>query len=108
MQYLNFSIRKNSTIVLSFIVLTLAGCSKGRDTAQTPPVGITESDIAFKVDITGSEVNYINVFPVVGTSQLFYANITSTLPRDELTVDVTVKKKSDNTVVFTIFIVFCS
>jgi hypothetical protein len=29
------------------------------------------------------------------------ANITSTLPKDGVTIDVLVKKKSDNTVVFT-------
>ena len=106
MQYLKFSIRKNSIIALSVIVLAFAGCSKGGDSpAPTlptpPPVVVTEADIVFKVDVAGSEVNYNTVFPVVGTSLILNANITSTLPKDGVTVDVTVKKKLDNTTVFT-------
>jgi len=104
MQYLKFSIRKNSFIVLSAIILSFAGCSKGGDSPSpsptSPPVVVTEADIVFKVDIAGTEVNYSSVFAVVGTSQLLNANITSILPKDGVTVDVTVKKKSDNTVVF--------
>jgi hypothetical protein len=98
----------NKICILAFAssVFFLTGCSKGGDsptpTSPTPPpVVITESDIAFKVDIAGSEVSYNTVFPVVGTSQLLNVNITSTLPKDGVTIDVTVKKKSDNTVVFT-------
>ena len=45
-------------------------------------------------------MNYTTVFAVVGTSQLLNANITSTLPKDGVTIDVSVKKKSDNSVVF--------
>ena len=107
MQYLKFSIRKSSTIALSVIVLSFAGCSKGGDSPSPtpppspPPVVVTEADIVFKVDIAGSEVNYSSVFAVVGTSQLLNANITSTLPKDGVTIDVTVRKKSDNSVVFT-------
>ena len=105
MQFLKFSIRTNSIIVISFFVLAFAGCSKGGDspapTPTPPPVVVTEADIAFRVDVAGSEVNYSSVFAVVGTSQLLNANITSTLPKDGVTIDVTVKKKSDNTVVFT-------
>ena len=105
MQYLKISIRKYSFIALSFIVLVFAGCSKGGDspspTPTPPPVVVAEADIVFKVDVAGSEVNYSTVFPVVGTSLLLNANITSTLPKDGVTLDVTVKKKLDNTVVFT-------
>ena len=106
MQQLNVIIRKNSFIALSFIVLSFAGCSKGGDSPTPtpptpPPVVIVEADIAFKVDVSGSEVNYSAVFPVVGASLAMNANITSTLPKDGVTIDVSVKKKSDNTVVFT-------
>ena len=102
MQYLKFSIKKNSIIILSFFILAFAGCSKGGDSpAPTPPpVVITESDLVFRVDVAGSEVNYASVFPVVGTSLIMNANITSKLPKDGVTIDVSVKKKSDNTVVF--------
>ena len=104
MQYLKFSIRKNSIIALSFLVLAFAGCSKGGDspapTPTPPPVVIAESDLVFRVDVAGSEVNYNTVFPVVGASLVMNANITSTLPKDGVTIDVSVKRKSDNTVVF--------
>ena len=107
MQYLKFSIRMKSILALSFFICAFAGCSKGGDSPSPtppptpPPVVVTESDIAFKVDIAGAEVNYSAVFPVVGTSVAMNANITSTLPKDGVTVDVTVKKKLDNSTVFT-------
>jgi len=105
MQQINLISRKNSIIALSFIVLSFAGCSKGGDsptpTPTPPPVVIVESDIAFKVDVAGAEVNYSTVLPVVGASVAINANITSTLPKDGVTIDVSVKKKADNTVVFT-------
>jgi hypothetical protein len=105
MQNLKFSIRKKGILAFSFFILAFAGCSKGGDSpAPTPPtpppVVVTEADIVFKVDVAGSEVNYNTVFPVVGTSLILNANITSTLPKDGVTIDVSVKRKSDNTVVF--------
>ena len=105
MQQLNVIIRKNSIIALSFIVLSFAGCSKGGDSPTPtpptpPPVVITESDIAFKVDVAGAELNYSTILPVVGATVAINANITSTLPKDGVTIDISVKKKSDNTVVF--------
>ena len=107
MQKFKFSIRKNSIIALSFIVLSFAGCSKGGDSPTPtpptpPPVVIVESDIAFKVDVAGTEVNYSTVLPVVGATVAINANITSALPKDGVTIDISVKKKADNTaVVFT-------
>ena len=105
MQKFNVIIRKNSFIALSFIVLSFAGCSKGGDSPTPtpptpPPVVITESDIAFKVDVAGAELNYSTILPVVGATVAINANITSTLPKDGVTIDISVKKKSDNTVVF--------
>ena len=103
MQQLNVISRKISIIALSFIVLSFAGCSKGGDsptpTPTPPPVVIVESDIAFKVDVAGTEVNYSTVFPVVGTSLVINANITSTIPKDGVTIEVAVKKRPENTVV---------
>ena len=105
MQQLNVISRKISIIALSFIVLSFAGCSKGGDsptpTPTPPPVVIVESDIAFKVDVAGTEVNYSTVLPVVGATVAINANITSALPKDGVTIDISVKKKADNTVVFT-------
>jgi hypothetical protein len=98
----------NKICILAFAssIFFLAGCSKGGDSPTPtpptpPPVVVAESDIVFKVDVAGAEVNYSTVFPVVGTTLLMNSNITSTLPKDGVTIDVTVKKKLDNTVVFT-------
>ena len=98
----------NKICILAFAssVFFLAGCSKGGDSPTPtpptpPPVVVAESDIVFKVDVAGAEVNYSTVFPVVGTTLLINANITSTLPKDGVTIDVNVKKKLDNSVVFT-------
>jgi hypothetical protein len=108
MQQLPKFLKASSIIALSFMVLSFSGCSKGGDTPtptpptpNPPPVVITESDIAFSVKIDGTEVNYSSIFAVVGTSLLINANITSTMPKDGVTIDVTVRKKLDNTVVFT-------
>jgi hypothetical protein len=108
MQQLPKFLKASSIIALSFMVLSFSGCSKGGDTPtptpptpNPPPVVITESDIAFSVKIDGTEVNYSSIFAVVGTSLLINASITSTMPKDGVTIDVTVRKKLDNTVVFT-------
>lgn len=106
MQNLNVFNKRNSLIALCFLMLSFSACSKGGESPTPtppptpPPVVVTESDIAFKVDIAGSEVNYSSVFAVVGSSIAINANITSTLPKDGVTIDVSVKKKADNTVVF--------
>lgn len=106
MQQLNVFNRKHSFIALGFFVLSFSACSKGGDSPTPtppptpPPVVVTEADVVFKVDIAGSEVNYSNVFAVVGTSVAINANISSTLPKDGVTIDVSVKKKADNAVVF--------
>jgi hypothetical protein len=106
MKNINIVLKKLCILAIASSVFVLSGCSKGGDTPTPtpptpPPVVVTEADIVFKVDVAGSEVNYSTVFPVVGTSLLLNANITSTLPKDGVTLDVTVKKKLDNTVVFT-------
>jgi hypothetical protein len=106
MQQLNVIKRKNSLIALGFFVLSFSACSKSGDspaptpTPTPPPVVVTEADVVFKVDIGGSEVNYSNVFAVVGSSVVINANLNSTLPKDGVTIDVSVKKKADNAVVF--------
>lgn len=97
----------NKIKILAFAscLFLFASCSKGGDSPTPtpptpPPVVIIESDLVFKVDIAGTEVNYTTIYSVVGTSLLLNTNITSTLPKDGVTIDVTVKKKLDNTVVF--------
>jgi len=96
---------KLSILAFASCLFIFAGCSKGGDSPTPtpptpPPVVVAESDIVFKVDVAGAEVNYTTVYSVVGTTLLMNTNITSTLPKDGVTIDVTVKKKLDNTVVF--------
>jgi hypothetical protein len=96
---------KLSILAFASCLFLFAGCSKGGDSPTPtpptpPPVVVAEADLVFKVDIAGSEVNYTTVYSVVGTTLLMNTNITSTLPKDGVTIDVTVKKKLDNTVVF--------
>ncbi len=106
MQQLTKFVKTSSIIALSFIMLTFAGCSKGGDsgsttppTPPTPPVVITESDITFIVKIDNTEVNYNGIFAVVGTSVTIDANITSTMPKDGVEIEITVKNKLDDKVV---------
>jgi hypothetical protein len=70
--------------------------------SPTPtPTGLPENDpINFGILISGSEVDYNAIFSVVGTSITVDINITSILPSSGVTIDVSVKKKADNTVVF--------
>jgi len=96
---------KLSILAFASCLFLFAGCSKGGDSPTPthptpPPVVVAEADLVFKVDIVGSEVNYTTVYSVVGTTLLMNTNITSTLPKDGVTIDVTVKKKLDSTVVF--------
>ncbi len=96
----------NNKLGLLFLIAVISlftSCSKGGDSPSPtppPPTPVAEADIAFKVEIAGSEVNYTSVFAVVGNSVVMNANISSTLPKDGVTVDVIVKKKSDNSSVF--------
>ena len=96
---------KLSILAFASCLFLFTGCSKGGDSPTPtpptpPPVVVAESDIVFKVDVAGAEVNYTTVYSVVGTTLLMNTNITSTLPKDGVTIDVTVKKKLDNSVVF--------
>ena len=104
MKNIKIVFKKISILAFASSLFFLAGCSKGGDsptpTPTPPPVVITESDLVFKVDIAGSEVNYASIYAVVGTSLLMNPTISSTLPKDGVTIDVSVKKKLDNTVVF--------
>jgi PBP1b-binding outer membrane lipoprotein LpoB len=106
MQQLNVLIKKSIVIVLCFIALSFTGCAKGSESptptppTPQPPVVVAEADVLFRVDIAGSEVNYAAIYPVVGTTLLMNTNITSTMPKDGVTIDVVVRKKLDNTIVF--------
>lgn len=72
-------------------------CSKSGETPPAPtpitPTPIAEVDIVFKVEAGGQEINYSTIFPIQGNSQEFKINITTTLPKDGVSIDVLVKDK---------------
>jgi hypothetical protein len=115
MQQLTNFVKTSSIIALSFIVLSFAGCSKGGDGGSTPtpptpnpPVVIVpptppptpDAAIAFDIRIDGVVVNNNNgVFPVVGTSVIIDASITSKLPAAGVLIELSVKNKLDDKII---------
>ena len=111
MKQLNIFLKKTSIIVLCFMVLSIAGCSKGGDSGSTtpptpnpptpnPPVVITDAPITFDIKIDGVVVNNNNgVFPVVGTSVTIDAFMTSKLPAAGVLIELSVKNKLDEKIV---------
>ena len=90
-------------ILLVAISFMFMACSKGGDSpTPTPPpvVVVPETDLAFKVEIASTEIDYTKIYGAIGGSQAINVNITSTLPKDGVTIDVKVTKDADNTAVF--------
>lgn len=88
--------------VLLAIPFVLFSCSKGGDTAGTTPgpvtpapVVITEADIAFKIEIDAKEVDYVNPVAALAATQKVNINVTSSLPKDGVTIDVVTIKNKD-------------
>ena len=97
---------KNYKILLVAISFMFMACSKGGDSpTPTPPpvVVVPEVDIAFKVEIPATtEIDYTKIYGAIGGTQAINVNITSTLPKDGVTIDVKVTKDAaDNAVIFT-------
>lgn len=82
---------------LLIIICLFLSCSKSGNTTPAPepipPTPVAEADIVFKVETGGQEINYATIFPIQGNSQEFTINITSTLPKDGVSIDVLVKDK---------------
>ncbi len=90
-------------ILLVAISFMFMACSKGGDSpTPTPPpvVVVPETDLAFKVEIASTEIDYTKIYGAIGGSQAINVNITSTLPKDGVTIDVKVTKDADNSAVF--------
>ena len=88
-------------ILLVALPLMLMACSKGGDSTPTPVVVVPEADIAFKVEFTpDTEIDYTKLYGAIGGAQDIIVKITSTLPKDGVTIDVTVTKDADNTTIF--------
>ena len=84
--------------------LLLTSCSKGgTDTpAPTPPTPVAptpvEASIAFTIDI---DPGASNVYAALASSQTTIVNISSTLPKDGATIDLSVKRERDNVNIWT-------
>ena len=91
---------RNYKILLLAAPFVLFACSKGGDSpTPTPPpvVVVPEVDIAFKVEIPATtEIDYTKIYGAIGGTQAINVNITSTLPKDGVTIDVKVTKDTDN------------
>ena len=96
---------RNYKFLLLAAPFVLFACSKGGDSpTPTPPpvVVVPETDLAFKVEIASTEIDYAKIYGAIGGSQAINVNITSTLPTDGVTIDVKVTKDAaDNAVIFT-------
>ena len=99
---------KKLTIVLLSFTFIVAACSKGGGTnggggttPTPPPVATVEvGDIAFKIEIDTKEVDYAGIYGALSGSQAINVNVTSTpFAKDGVTIDLSVKKDSDNSVV---------
>ena len=95
---------RNYKFLLVAATFVLFACSKGGDSPApvTPPVVVVpEVDLAFKVEIpVSTEIDYTKIYGAIGGAQDINVNVTSTLPKDGVTIDVKVTKDSDNTAVF--------
>ena len=78
---------KKTIIILSILAF---GCSKGDTVSPTPE--ITEQDIAFTVDIDPGS----NIYAAVAGNQNAIVNVTSTLPKDGVVIDLLVSSNADN------------
>jgi hypothetical protein len=94
---------RNYKILLVALPFMLMACSKGGDSPTPTPtvVVVPEAEIAFKVEIAGTEIEDGKIYGAIGGTQAININITSALPKDGVTIDVKVTKDADNTVVFT-------
>lgn len=98
---------KKWSIVLLGFTFIVAACSKGGGstgggtTPTPPPVATVEvGDIAFKIEIDTKEVDYAGIYGALSGSQAINVNVTSTpFAKDGVTIDLSVKKDSDNSVV---------
>ena len=90
-------------LLIVAIPFVLLSCSKGETAATTPttstPTAAAEADIAFKIEIDAKEVDYNTVLAALSATQKININITSVLPKNGVTIEVSTIKNKDNSVV---------
>ncbi|MCW3108186.1 MAG: hypothetical protein JWQ09_2692 [Segetibacter sp.] len=88
--------KANRTLLIICLVSGLISCGKsssGGGTTPTPPA--TEENIVFSIDIDPGS----GIYAALGGNQDAKVTISSKMPSSGVTVDVTVKKDSDNSIV---------
>jgi hypothetical protein len=88
--------KSNKLILLSFLFI-LNSCSSCK-TGTPSPISQKDYPVEFLVNVDPG-VN--GILPVIGTSQVINVNVISQIPTAGLTIDVTVTKDADNTLLYT-------
>lgn len=88
-------IKKKLFLLTVLALILLNACKKSSSApAPTPPV-VAEENIAFTIDIDPGTA----IFPALGATQDAKISISSKLPTAGVTLDLVVKKDSDNSVI---------
>ncbi len=93
-------------LLLLIVPVMFFACSKGGDSSSTttptptPTPTPTEAALTFKVEIDAKEIDYSSIVAALAATQAINVNVTSTLPKDGVTITVNVNKNLDNTLVY--------
>ena len=85
------------TLLIIVVLAFTAACSKGGDTpTPVPPVvtPVAEPDITFNLEIAGAVIDYNTYFAALGATQAINVNVTSTFPKDGVTIQVVVNNET--------------
>ena len=86
---------KQFKIGLVIIMLAFtAACSKGGDTPTPVVPPVAEPDVTFNIEIAGVVIDYTTYFAALGATQAINVNITSTFPKDGVTIQVAVNNET--------------
>lgn len=85
-------------LLILLLIAGLLSCGKSSSGGGTtpPPPTPTEADIIFAIDIDPGS----GIYAALGASQDAKVTISSTMPPSGITADISVKKDSDNSVVY--------
>ena len=86
----------NKILLLSFLFI-LNSCSSCKKTTPVPESQI-DYPVAFSVNV---DPGGSGILPVIGNSQVIEVNVSSQIPDAGLTIDVTVTKDVDNSILYT-------
>jgi hypothetical protein len=87
----------NKILLLSFLFI-LNSCSSCKTGTGPSPISQKDYPVVFSVNV---DLNESGILAVIGTSQVINVNISSQMPTAGLTIDVTVTKDADNSIIYT-------